>query len=154
VLCARWAQVPAAEARFVRPHRMSRRASSNRWTRSKGAKVRWTRYLLVASACSLAACTHRLAAPYPATLPVDQRVEVWQGHSSTVLTHVTFDSLGVSGQNGPWRPDCGTCRVTIPLAQTDSVRLVNNDAAWAFVGTVALVSAFLLNHCWSATGCE
>ncbi len=120
----------------------------------EGAMVRWTRYLVVASACSVAACTHRLAAPYPATLPADQRVEVWRRGSSTVLTHVTFDSLGVSGQNGPWRPDCGTCRLTIPFAETDSLRLVNNDVAWALVGTVGLVTVFVANHCWPWTACE
>jgi hypothetical protein len=116
--------------------------------------VRWTRYLVVACAWSIAGCTHRLAAPYPSTLPVDQQVEVWRGHSATVLTHVSFDSLAVSGQKGPWRPDCGTCRVAIPLAETDSVRLVNNDVAWGLVGAVGLVTVFVLNHCWPYKGCE
>ncbi len=113
-------------------------------------------YLVLASVCSLAACAyhHRLVAPYPATLPADQRVEVWQGHSTIVLTHVTFDSLAVSGQNGPWRPACGACRVSIPLAQADSLRLVNNDVAWGIGGTVALVTLFVLNHCWPYGACE
>ncbi len=116
--------------------------------------VRWRHYLLVAFVCSLGACAHRLAAPYPARLPVDQRVQVWRGRTSTVLTHVTFDSLAVSGQKAPWRPDCGTCRVTIPLAETDSLRLVNNEVAWALVGTVGVLTVFVLNHCWPYKGCE
>jgi hypothetical protein len=122
----------------------------------RGGIVRSIPYLVLACICSLTACTYhrRLVAPYPATLPADQRVEVWQGHSPIVLTHVTFDSLAVSGQNGPWRPACAPCRVSIPLAGADSLRLANDDVAWAIGGTVALVTLFLLNHCWPYKGCE
>ena len=117
--------------------------------------MRSIRTLILAGVCSLAACAyhHRVVAPYPATLPPDQRLEVWEGHSSLVLTHVTFDSLAVSGRKGPWRPACGSCRVSIPLVQVDSLRLVNSDIGWAIGGTVALVALSVLNHCWPYAGC-
>ena len=103
----------------------------------------------------LAACTfrHRLAVPYPATLPVDQRVEVWRGSEHVMLVRVSFDSAAVAGQKVPWQPACGSCRVAIPRAQVDSVVLVNHDVAWAIGGTVGLVTLWMLNHCWPATAC-
>jgi hypothetical protein len=123
---------------------------------AQGAVVRSISYRIVTCALlSVAACTyrHRLAAPYPATLPVDQRVEVWQGRAPIVLNHVTFDSVGVSGQQLPWRPACGSCRVTIPMAEADSIQLVNHDVAWAIGGTVGLITVWMLYHCWPSRAC-
>ena len=106
--------------------------------------------LLVLAACSF---RHRLAAPYPATLPVDQQVEVWRKGVRVVLSHVTIDSTAVSGVTVPWRPRCGSCRVAIPRTEADSVVLVNHELGWGLAGAAVLVTVWILNHCWPAVGC-
>jgi len=147
---------PHAEARFVRPRRVKRLTQELAADVPEGDIVRVLGHpIAILGFVMLAGCTfrHRLAVPFPATLPPDQRVEVWQGAQRTVLTHVAFDSAAVAGQVVPWQPACGSCRVAIPRAQVDSVVLVNHDVAWAIGGTVGLVTLWMLKHCWPATAC-
>jgi hypothetical protein len=106
--------------------------------------------LLVLAACSF---RHRLAIPYPAALPVDQRVEIWRKDDRIVLNHVTIDSVAFRGDAVPWRPRCDSCHVAIPRAEVDSAVLVNHELGWMLGGTAVLVTVWILNHCWPAVGC-
>ena len=106
--------------------------------------------LVLLSACSF---RRRLSSPSPATLPVDQRVEVWRGGKRQVLHHVSFDSVAVTGIRAGWQPRCDTCRVSIPRADADSIVLVNSEGNWMLLGTVGLLAVWIANHCWPSVAC-
>jgi hypothetical protein len=97
--------------------------------------------LVVLAGCS---ARHRLNPPYPTALPPEQRVQVWRGGQRTVLHHVTIDSATVQGVALPWRPNCDSCRVAIPVAQADSLVLENLDAVGFLRGTVILFVVLLV----------
>jgi hypothetical protein len=110
----------------------------------------WTVSIVALTACSF---RHRLAAPYPATLPVDQQVQVWHNGQRVVLSHVTMDSAVVRGLQVPWRPACGACTLAVPLVQVDSIVLVNHELGWMLAGTAGLLTIWVLNHCWPYRAC-
>lgn len=101
-----------------------------------------------------AGCTWRrdLRPLYPATLPADQRVEVWRGGRRLVLHHVTTDSSAIRGSARAWPRDCVSCRVAIPLAEADSVVMVNADPFWGILGMAAAAVAVFgqgtIVPCW------
>lgn len=98
---------------------------------------------------ALAACSwrQRLVTPYLSTFPPDQKVEVWRRADRVLLSHVTLDSAAVNGVASPWRPSCGSCRVSIRLAEVDSLVAVHDEAGYFLGGTALLVAITLLNDC-------
>lgn len=106
----------------------------------------------VAAAC---AGWRSAAPPYPARLDPTRLVEVWRADTATVLRNVTIDSLAVAGV-----PifACDGCRVAIPLANVDSMRVAATTpglTAVAVIG-VAVFVVWLLHDwpCWPDQPCN
>ena|SRR5690349_11295773 len=109
--------------------------------------------LVVALTVSCSAGWHQPSAVGPSTLPARQQVQVWQQH--TVLrwhaVNVTADS--VSGIPFVQPIECERCRIAVPRASVDSLRVGNPVAGfWKSVGLgVATVVALGVIICWK--GC-
>ena len=83
----------------------------------------------VAALAGLSGCAGwlRVTAPSDTTFAPRQQVQVWQGRQARVLheVHLTPDSLiGVPFNR---RADCDSCRVAVPRAAVDSLRLGDRE---------------------------
>ena len=82
--------------------------------------------------------------PAPATLPPRQQVQVWSDGHALVFHAVTRTQDSLSGVPFQLPPDCDSCRVTLPLASIDSLRVGNmasgayKSIGVAFLGIAAL----------------
>lgn len=77
--------------------------------------------------------------PVPASLPPRQQVQVWQGGHARVLHAVTHTPDSLSGVPYHLSPACDSCRVTLPLASIDSMRLGNMErGAYRSIGVALL----------------
>ena len=109
---------------------------------------------LAATALSSCDWHHPLKPPYPAALPVDQRLDVWRHGQRVILHRVTLDSAFVSGSSRGWPSDCDSCRVSIPRAEVDSLVLVNTDPFWPVVTLFGLLAFWqVVDPCWPNHGC-
>jgi hypothetical protein len=94
--------------------------------------------------------------PAPATLPQRQQVQVWRDGHARVFHAVTRTQDSLSGVPFQLPPDCDSCRVTLPLASIDSVRVGNMEGGayksigLALLGTAAL-GALLI---WAGFGAD
>jgi hypothetical protein len=112
--------------------------------------------VLAVSTIALAGCDWRrqLRPPYPASLPVDQRLDVWRHGQRVILHHVSVDSAFVSGSSRGRPPACDTCRVVIPRVEVDSLVLVNTSPIWPVVTIMGLFGFWLaVDPCWPNRGC-
>ncbi len=92
----------------------------------------------------------------PDPLPARQQVQVWQ-HGTALRWHavrITVDSI--SGISLLHSVSCDTCRVSLPRAGVDSVRLGNPVAGfWKSVGLAgASIVALGVLICWKGCGFE
>jgi hypothetical protein len=82
--------------------------------------------------------------PAPATLRPRQQVQVWSGGHARVLHAVIRDRDSLSGVPFQLPPGCDSCRITLPLATIDSLRVGNMEGgAYKSIG-VALLGAVAL----------
>ena len=117
--------------------------------------TRWSAALVtlgVGWACS--AGWHRPQSELPAILPARQQVQVWQHGTSLQWHAVRLTAESVSGVPFTKPVECDSCRVSLPRAGVDSLRLGNPVAG--FCKTVALATALLATpliiYCWE--GCS
>ena len=87
----------------------------------------------------------------PSILPAQQHVQVWTADGDQVLHAVTADSLYISGVPLRRSPACDSCRVVLPRATVDSLRL--GDATAGIVrglvtGMVLLTMSQILTGGW------
>ena len=108
----------------------------------------------VASA-SCGAGWHRPAQLEPGALAPRQQVEVWSGGSARRWHAVRVEADSVSGIPYLRRIDCDSCRVALPRAAVDSVRLGNPVAGfWKTFGLVLGVPLAILGIvCATHGGC-
>lgn len=96
--------------------------------------------------------------PDPAVTPLKprQQVQVWRGRESLRLHGVTIDSGRVAGIPYFKPLDCDSCRLDIPRAEVDSIRIGSPTAGfWKSVGLVmagAVVGIVVL--CASSKSCQ
>ena len=71
----------------------------------------------------------RVEFPTAQSFPARQQLEIWRGRKARTLHAVlqTRDSLSGVPVHRP--PSCDSCRVTLPLAEIDSVRAVSVEQA-------------------------
>jgi hypothetical protein len=109
---------------------------------------------LLQSACG--AGWHR-PEPLPSgALPPRQQVQVWQGGRARQWHAVRLGSDSISGVPFIASPDCDSCRVSVPRAAVDSVRLGSpTNGLWGSValglGAVALLAVVA---CAKARSCN
>ena len=99
---------------------------------------------------------HRVTLPSPATLPERQQVEVWQGGRALRLHAVRLVHDSVSGVPYLQRPDCDSCRVSLPRTEVDSLRAGNPTAGlWKTVGlTIVGMLAVVVVGCRTIERCN
>ncbi len=97
-----------------------------------------SRLLLPFGVLACGAGWHRIAPSAPKALPARQQVQVWQ-HGTPQRWHaVRLTADSISGIPYLQRTDCGACRVGVPAASVDSLRLGDPVAGfWKSVGLVA-----------------
>lgn len=82
-----------------------------------------------------------------------QQVQVWTGSQSRILHSVRFDTLSLSGVPFTKHPDCPSCRIAVPLATVDSVRVGNKETGFfILIGTFAVASLFVVGMATSDWG--
>jgi hypothetical protein len=115
--------------------------------------VRPTLGVLVLLATGGCGAGWRRSEPMPAgALPARQQVQVWTSGQAVRLHGVTVGADSVSGVPFVRPLSCDSCRVTIPLATVDSLRLGNPmDAFW---GTTALAAVITLAVLCRLRWCE
>jgi hypothetical protein len=103
--------------------------------------------LVAWSVVSGCASWHRVVPPADTTLAPRQQVEVWQGTRSSVLHAIRLTPDSLSGVPFHRPPTCDSCRVAVPRASIDSLRLGHREtAALFFTGLgIAAVVVILLN---------
>jgi len=72
---------------------------------------------------------HRAAQLEPGLLAPRQQVEVWSGGSARRWHAVQVGSDSISGVPFMRPTDCASCRVAVPRAAVDSIRLGNPEGA-------------------------
>lgn len=106
-----------------------------------------SRVLLAALLVSACGGWQRLPDLSPDTLPRRQQVQLWSGGQARVLHAVRIDSDSIHGVPFQLPPTCDSCRVAIPLAAVDSLRLGNQEApAIVLIGSGLLVFLFLVHQ--------
>jgi hypothetical protein len=99
-------------------------------------------------------CAFACAAPSkPVPVPVPpesyeprQELEIWRGSEAITLHGVRVAADNLSGVP-LWRPpDCDSCRIAVPLATVDSVRMVRTERSWMFLASLpfAMLGAVVL----------
>jgi hypothetical protein len=109
--------------------------------------------LVLALTFSCSAGWHQPLAVEPGTLPARQQVQVWQ-HQSVLRWHaVQVRADSISGIPFVQPIECERCRVAVPRASVDSLRVGNPVAGfWKSVGLGAAgVVALGVIICWK--GC-
>lgn len=92
----------------------------------------------------------RLAPPADTTLAPRQQVQVWRGSEARVLHAISLTPDSLFGVPFQQPPSCGACRVAIPRATVDSLRLGHQETAALFAGVLAVtVLVYLLLNPWS-----
>jgi hypothetical protein len=84
-----------------------------------------TALLLLEAACT--AGPRRVDLPTPAPLGPRQELELWQAGKPRTLHAVVQARDSISGVPVHRPPTCRSCRVTLALADIDSVRVVSSD---------------------------
>jgi len=106
------------------------------------------RCVLLAACVSGCAGWTRVESLEPDSLPPGQDVQVWTGRKARVLHGVTIGQDSIRGIPFQLPLSCDTCRVAVPLAAVDSVRVgseAQNGFLWvAGVGGVLLVIAAII----------
>lgn len=87
----------------------------------------WRRGCTLAALASLQfGCTTKwsvIAPAIPQTFPAKQKVQVWTGIASTELRSVVVGADSITGIAGQGRTDCLICRIGLPRAAVDSMRV-------------------------------
>ena len=100
--------------------------------------MRYRSWLCLAMAALQPACGagwHRVTTPAPATYPPRQQVQLWSLGRMHRWHAVRASADSVSGIPFLRPIDCDSCRVSIPQAEVDSLRLGNpTGALWKSVG--------------------
>lgn len=74
-----------------------------------------------------------------------QQVQIWTGSQSRILHSVRFDASSLSGVPFTKHPECSSCRIAIPLATVDSVRVGNKETGFfILMGTLAVASLLVV----------
>jgi hypothetical protein len=130
--------------------RYDRHARPDRPQRAAGLLI----LTLVNSACG--AGWHR-PDPLPSgALPPRQQVQVWQGGRARQWHAVRLEADSISGIPFIASPDCDSCRVSVPRAAVDSLRLGSPvRGLWGNVA-LGLGAAFLITvvACAAARSCN
>ena len=97
---------------------------------------------------------HRPRSQLPATLPPRQQVQIWRNGAPLRWHAVRITADSVSGISFLRPVQCDSCRVAVPRAGVDSLRLGNPVAGfWKSVGlVVGTLFTFSLIYCWE--GCS
>lgn len=122
-------------------------------SRLLGARVaaRLAPAALVALGCG--AGWHQPVSPVAGALPPRQQVQVWRGGTAFQLHAVVVTADSVTGIPYTRPVTCDSCRIGLPRAEADSIRLGNPVAGfWKSFGlVVGIPTAILIVVCWS--GC-
>lgn len=108
--------------------------------------------MLVVSGCS--GGWHRVEPIAPRTFGHRQQVQVWTNAGSSVVHAVKLDAQSISGVPFTQHPDCDSCRVAIPLATVDSVRLGNKEKGFILAVGAVVGSLLLLGILYCSEGCS
>lgn len=82
--------------------------------------------MVMAVSCLVNACGagwHREDVPPERDLPPRQQVQIWAGPRSRVLHAVRLEPDAFTGVPFHLPPGCDSCRVAVPRASVDSIRL-------------------------------
>ncbi|NNG15309.1 MAG: hypothetical protein HKM89_02430 [Gemmatimonadales bacterium] len=82
----------------------------------------------------------RIDLPPPELLPERQQVQLWQGNQSITLHSMMFSEDSVSGIPSHRQLTCEACRVGVPIAAVDSIRLGNREATGMVIGFAPVVA--------------
>jgi hypothetical protein len=86
-----------------------------------------TGLILVETACTVG--PRRVELPTPQPLAPRQQLEVWRERKARTLHAVVQTRDSLSGVPVHRPPSCDSCRVTLALAEIDSVRVVSIERA-------------------------
>ena len=130
--------------------RYDRRSRPDRPLRAAGLFV----LTLLNSACG--AGWHRPEPPPSGALPPRQQVQVWQGGRARQWHAVRLGADSISGIPFLASPSCDSCRVSVPRAAVDSVRLGSpTRGVWRSVGLgLGVVAVLAVVACASAPSCN
>ena len=104
--------------------------------------------LLVLATSACGAGWHRPARLPPGPLPPRQQVQVWRRGDVMRWHAVHLATDSVSGVPFLRPVDCDSCRVALPRAGVDSIRLGNPVAGfWKTIGLVNLPGLLLIGYC-------
>jgi hypothetical protein len=97
---------------------------------------------------------HRPRAELPAPLPARQQVQIWRNGVALQWHAVRLTADSVSGISFLQPVQCDSCRVSVPRATVDSLRLGNPVAGfWKTMGLVtAIIFTPAIIYCWK--GCS
>jgi hypothetical protein len=107
-----------------------------------------TGLILVETAC---AGPHRVEFPSSQPFPQRQQLEIWQGRKARTLHAVVQGRDSLSGVPVHRPPGCDSCRVSLPLAEIDSVRAVSVERAALATHALVLGFAALVAVAWGAS---
>jgi hypothetical protein len=102
----------------------------DRRTRHRVRPARRRRSVALAGLCLVNACGagwQREEVAPRGELPRRQQVQVWTGQRSRVLHGVRLGPDSLTGVPFHLPPDCDRCRVALPRAAVDSIRLGNQE---------------------------
>jgi hypothetical protein len=96
----------------------------------------------IALVLAISSCAgwHRVALTDELDLGARQKVEVWRGGARHTVHGVTVTRDTLYGVPFTQAPDCTSCRIAIPRAEVDSVRVGDPEAAG---GAVLVLGGFL-----------
>jgi hypothetical protein len=77
----------------------------------------------------------------PLTYPPHQQVQVWHGGRADVWHGVRWSATSLSGIPYHRQLECAKCRVSLPAAAIDSLRLGNLESAGLIIGAAPFVAA-------------
>jgi hypothetical protein len=85
-------------------------------------------------------------------VPPRQEVEVWRGRDARTLHGVALSDSLLSGVPLHRAPACDSCRITIPLAEVDSLRYVSTERNWMILAAIPFVMIGVLAGAWAIAG--
>lgn len=100
--------------------------------------------LVAVSVVSGCAGWHRLVPPADTTLAPRQQVQVWQGSRSSVLHAIHLTPASLIGVPFHQPPTCDSCRVTVPRASIDSLRLGYRETAALFFAGLGIAAVVVI----------
>ncbi len=105
---------------------------------------------MVVTACAIA--PRRIENPPAGPVDAEQRVELWQHGTRTVVRRLTVDGDSLRAVPVPKPSDCDSCRVHYAVSGVDSLRFPRNDHAAQVATVVPIAVLSAVTFIWGMAG--